>query len=233
MKKLLLGTMFIIALISAPFGHAMNPLASSAIPWSSTAKVSAGILAGMTGYTLGKYLYAKYTAYVNNKIINETVDALYLSITLNNTIEKLPQSEREQAYRKKAQCINARKRVIVQLTDIEKQASLSKQHSASLHKLLYRTSKIFNLVDSIRTQNPYEQDYIVASRLDKIVENSLIKSIILNLKPENECTQAELTKKQELAHRRSIIEHKLKNKIVENALDNYGIYIRIAKLILF
>ncbi|MDR3550705.1 MAG: hypothetical protein P4L31_04785 [Candidatus Babeliales bacterium] len=239
MKKLLLGSMLACTLMCTPAGYAMNtfnPMASTASTWSPAVKMSAGILAGITGYTIGKYLYAKYTAYVNNQIINETVDALYLSITLNNTIEKLPQSEREQAFRNKARYINIRKRVIAQLEDIAKQKSLSQEHHIALDNRLNRISFLFKCVDGMRNQNPYEDEYSVASRFDKIIEKNIINSIILNLKPDNECTQEEFTKKQALADRRSIISDKLQERISKNiqiVVDKYGIYIRIAKLILF
>lgn len=216
MKKFLLSTLLFATLIDTPATHAISSfdsISSTVADLSPFAKVGTGALAVAAGYTASILAYNSYQQYVENKIINETVEALFLSITLNSTIKKLPKTEREEAFRKKARLINLRKRIIARLEDVITNETLSAEHTAALNQNLQKALKAFALIDKIRNENPYEQEYAVASQLDQMIENNLINSILLRFKPDTECTQQERAKKQELTNRRSIIKQKLQDKI--------------------
>ncbi len=175
-----------------------------------------GIGAGLfLGYKAIRWAYQKSQHYVENKIIDETVDALVLALTTNATLQRLPQEERERAFRKKAKLINMRKRMLNRLINhvADTTNGLSEAHRTLLQEDIELVKAIFTVVDLVRTQNPYEKEYAEASILDTAIENTVMNSIILMSKPENECTPKELSQKQQKAVRRDKIIAKLKGRI--------------------
>ncbi len=207
MKKLLLSILLATALVNTPNANASI--------WS---KIGGCIFASIAGYTI----YKISQNYIENKIINETVESLSLALTPNSTISRLPAKEEEKAFRKKAWLINLRKRVIAQINTKIQDNNLSYNHRIALSNSLQTISAACHAIDNLRTTNPYEQEYLEASRLDQIIENKLINSIILRFKPNNECTQAELLQKKEIDKRRTLIVSRLKHKFSNNFF-NFGI----------
>ncbi|MDT8413652.1 MAG: hypothetical protein RQ875_14390 [Vicingaceae bacterium] len=193
MKKLLFKTLLIISLTATQASSALSTFdtAKDTVSNCYSSKIGFGVVAVIAGYAAGTFIYKAYKCYLENKIINETVDALFLSLTLNSTLAKLPKEEQEKAFRKKAWLISMRKRIISQL---QQQKTLSKEHKAALNKALNNAYLAFNIVD-LFSKNPYEQDYVNASFLDTMIENNIINSILLQFKPNAECNQEELTKK--------------------------------------
>ena len=140
-------------------------------------------------------------------------------MTLNTTIERLPEQDKEAAFRKKAQCINMRQRIITKLKTKLQDQDLSPKHKAILSEKLKKTSDIFAVIDTLRKPNPYEKEYLNASMLENLIENNFVNSVVLNLKPDNECSPKEIALKAELALKRSLIINKLENRIAKNIID--------------
>ena len=166
--------------------------------------------AGYAGYQF--YQYSK--EYVENRIVEETIQAIEVGLTPVSALDVLSSQDREAALRKKAQLINMRKRVMAALTtQID---TLSNQHKEIIQKDLVRAKKAFSIIDLFRKHNPYEKEYTIATSFDSLVENNIVSSIILTTKPDNECTQKELVEKQKKAERKAKILAKLAGRI--NAL---------------
>lgn len=178
----------------------------------NVAAAAAGIF---VGYKLVMFSYDQGKKYLESKIINETVDAITLALTRNSTIDTWPAVQKENALRKKAQLINMRKRVLAVLTDkvSDNSRELSQEHRNLLAYEVKRANNFFSIVDVVRKENPYEKEYEVASLVDQTIESYIISSIILELKPNAECTQKELNEKQTKMERKAKILAKLEHKV--------------------
>lgn len=175
-------------------------------------------------YSSAKYFNNnKSRNYIENKIVDEAVDYLALIFTLNSTIEKLPQKERENLLRQKAWLLNIRRRIINKLKDIINKPNLSEEYRFRLNGSLQKISKAFDLIDNLKEENIYEKEYKDPSWFDKIIENNIIESILSCFKPDPECTQKELQKKQEATKRIFNIISKLKNKVEYNRSERITI----------
>lgn len=166
------------------------------------------------GY-LGYKFYYQGKEYLENKIIDETVDAIVVGLTPVSSLNGLPNEEREKVLRKKARLINMRKRVLVKLNDqiIDTSNSLSQLHRDAIQEDIYNAKTAFIIIDAFRIKNSYEKDYIVASKLDQYIEDNIVSSIILVKKPDVECTQQELNEKQAKEQCKAKIVAKLQRKV--------------------
>lgn len=167
------------------------------------------------GYEAAVIGNKKIQEYVENKIVDTAVDAIVLMFTKNSTLQKLPAKKQEAALRKKARLINIRKRVLIQLNEKleDTDHKLSSAHYDNLHGKVKMANIAFAIIDAVREENPYEKEYAQAGAIDKIIETKIIESIILETKPDSECTPGELKEKEIKAVRRAKILEKLKSHL--------------------
>lgn len=169
------------------------------LSFKKLAKVGAVSVVAFYG---GKLIVDKIKLYLEDRLIDELLDMLVLEFTPNFQIQKLPADQCEAALRKKARLINIRKRVIAALALRAKE--LSCEHQENIHRSIRSFKAVFKVVDAVRRENNYENDYKTASYVDRQIENSFVNSVILNTKPESECT------KQELFQRKASLEAKVR-----------------------
>lgn len=191
---------------------------SESMQWNSLSKyltknnaLIAGscLAAGYAGYKL--YHYGQ--EYLENRIIDEAVDAIQTGLTPVYTLQNMPAHKREEILKKKARLINIRKRIMAQLDrHVNGASALSPQHKETIQEDLKLAKTACKLIDAVRTSNPYEAEYTQASTIDQIIEKNIINSILLVTKPDNECTQKELQQKKAKEIRKAKIVEKLKGK---------------------
>lgn len=168
--------------------------------------IAASVVAGCSyiGYKL--YKNVKIFKTIENKIVDRMTNAL-ASFLVHN--DKLTDKE----LKDKAWINNIRKRVILRLRakDI---SMLSEQHQKAYTKSLARTRKFFSTLDFVYMPTKYDDNYVEPTALDVLIENKMVDSFVVSAKPEAECTQSELLKKQ-AAEKRS---HEILIKITEKGL---------------
>jgi len=185
-----------------------------ALNTSTIVCLGAGAILG-AGFIQYAYNYAKkaYNQYLENKIINGTVEHIAVAVTPYTILTP------EATVRKKAQLICARKRIMATLADTIKTGALSPQHAAIVQKNVKTAEKIFKSIDLVRKKNPFEHEYLNATLFDKHMENSVIRSILLITKPDSECTPQELKEKQIRKARKAKIVDRLKIKVNDILLN--------------
>ena len=183
--------------------------------------LGAAVIAGASyaGYQLFKFGYQKFQEYREDYILNATVESITTALYPLRLVQTLPAEEKEKILRRKAQLINQRKRIIAQLEEIiaTNNVGLSQTHQEALKNQVAAIKLAFKAIDLFRKDNPYETDYLVPSYLDSITENAVVKGIILNLKPDCECTRQDTIEKEKSAARKAKLIAKLKTKALDSA----------------
>lgn len=184
--------------------------------WSFVSKIA---VTAVAGFTIGKVVYNTAMNYLENKIVDETVHALYAGITFSNSIKNMSPSDREQALRQRAWLLNIRKRVTAALHARIDQGKLTMHHARALKTHLLKIESFLGALDYVTAENEYEHEYVNPTYVDSLIEHLIIRSILLQTKPDHECTVQELAKKEEMKKRKDIITHKLKDQLYANACD--------------
>lgn len=183
-------------------------------------KVIAGLSITAISYKVGHIIYTKIKNSIEAKIENEIADSIVLAATSNHKISKLPKEQKEEKLRKKAKLINARIRILNKLeSDLNTgKLEISKNHELILKAKLIEAKAIFHWIDKIKNSafcipNPYEKDYIIAGFQESLIEDNIIKSIILATKPLDELTEQDKKIKKDKEIRKDRIINKIKHRI--------------------
>lgn len=182
---------------------------------TDVAKAATIGLGAYATYKLAFFCYNQFNEYIENKIITEAADNIVLAVTSNYTLQKLPEEQREKAFRAKARLIGMRKRI---LNDLKQKLSdpansFSSEHRKLLQEKITVADILFAAVDLVRIENPYEDEYETPTTMDAFIESKIINSIILTCKPKEECSTDELTQKQKIEARRAKIVQKAQAQI--------------------
>lgn len=191
-------------------------------------------VAALGGYKIGSYFYKITRLKVENKIEDDVVQLIILSLTLNASINALPAKEREQKFRAKARCINIRMRVMNKLDDLisSSESTLDATHKELLRKKIKPIKSFFDSLDDWRKlpfciQNPYEKEYREPTFTDKIFEQRMIDSILLSIKPDEECTAQELELKKSAEERKI----RILKKVTDGIANQWASKLDVMKLI--
>lgn len=189
---------------------------------TKTAAIVFGVAAGaLVGYKLYQFAYNKYKQYNEQIIIDKTVDALIVSCMPVSLVKKLSPKERDELLQKKAWLINIRKRILNKLEEIvAHDNNLSKNHKEVISSKLKTAKTMFAVIDTFKLYNRFENDYKKASYLDTVIENRIINSLIISLKPIEECMPTDLATKQEIQARRKKVIERVKSNANEIVVQN-------------
>ena len=193
-----------------------------------------GVVAGLYfGYTIITYAYTQIKEYYENKVLNEIVDALLVSVIPNNLLqEQLCQADYESALKKKAQLVAMRKRIIEQLEKILKNPQqFSDKHYKKMQGDLALAKTTFNLIDIFRPENKFERHQHIITLLDTYVDDQIIATYILMSKPRGECTTQELQERELKSEKRQKIITLLKSKLQDNCEQFFTIAVKLIYLI--
>ncbi len=208
-----------------------NELVTKCTSTKGMLTIAAAATAGICSYKLIKHIYAQSKEYLENKIIDETVDAIIVGLMPHSKLNNLSVPKREEILRKKARLIAMRKRICSQLEKkITDESILSPEHKNKLQKNLEFGKKVFKIIDAFRLDNDFEKEYAATSFMDQTIENSILNSIILTTKPNAECTAQELLEKKTKEIRKAKIISKLKmhvSGIVFNQLIKSELFLNL------
>lgn len=211
-NKIKLG--LLVGLLVVPYRQ------SRAFEFPSIVVVAVATTAAVVSYKLAPYLYNQCKEYVADKIADASADAIVVAFTPKF---KIPADQLDQVMHKKAQLICMRKRVLLNLdrklnTELP---TISAEHRKALEANLKHANFVFGLIDKVRAENPFEKEYAIATRVEEIIENNIVNSMILEAKPTAECTPEEITKKQAMAKQRAKTLSKVKDKIAHTWLQHF------------
>jgi hypothetical protein len=201
------------------FNTTTKPQTETNISFDKAEYAKAAIVASITIalYKLSEYFYSQFKQFSEETLTEEAANKIYIALMSQKAVKKLPTNEQEKILKEKARLINIRIRVLKKLEDkANNDPNLSPKHKATILSFIKKMRALFKVVDLVRSKNPYENDYTSASLVDKALEKKLIKSIISNKKPNSECTQQELDKKQKSKQRRTKMVAILKQKYTDN-----------------
>lgn len=193
LKKLTL-----LSIITGTSTQALSPLQRKLI-------LGGGLTAiGVLAYFGIPRIKAWAKAKVEEKIVDETVKALKLVLTWDNSGLK------PEALREKARLIQMRMRIMDALNNETKSQKLSVEHRKALSAMVTLAIPAFKFVDKYRSPIADEENFKTASIKDEFIESKIVESIILSYKPDAECTKKELQKKQEaIVRQEKITQHLL------------------------
>ena len=163
------------------------------------------------GYQIARRIYSTAQNTFDQYVVDHASDAVILALSLDNT--KLSPEE----LGKKAQLIQMRKDVFNALTiEFSKNHSLTPDQKLNLKACIDLFRPIFSGVDYFVLPQLATQASQNASLLGDVknsfVKKQIVQSILLTLKPNSECSEEELARKQKLQEQRIKILGEAKTK---------------------
>lgn len=228
----------------------------------SVSKIVCMALACVVAIGGGVLIYKKFNNWLDQRIMHQAAEDVILALTPNTTIDTYPEPQRMDAFCRKIQLMNLRKRILTQLDTALVSGSLSPAHKENLQAYLKTAKLFFGALDTAFTDEDLKvftarlgkaagslgvssqrvgkiQSWVGSilakgkrlfgrytsknpcqdkpqgnlSLVDQYVAHKMVVSLILENKPDAECTQAELNKKRTMKESKDALAQKIQEKI--------------------
>ena len=198
----------------------VNYSAAASRPHKHLTTLAITAIALVAGYQVAKVGYGWIKEYIENKIIDKAAESIIIILTPHRALKNLPAKEKETILRKKARFLGMRKRILDGLQNYIKNEknTVSPLHTKELESVSKSANLIFKAVDFLRNDNVYEEQYAIASAIDAVIENEILKSIIADTKPDSECNLKELAQKKQRQERKAKIITKVAHSVEDSIL---------------